>query len=101
MEVPTDWENMSTGLKQSYVSDYGHHSKWLQDQVSNERKLLNQTTTLEIMEVVFHKTVDRYLTGRTNSEAKRIKLLMDNMDGWEAKRIRMNGKFPHGYVRVQ
>jgi predicted P-loop ATPase len=101
MEVPADWENMSTGLKQSYVSDYGHHSKWLKDQVSNERKLLNQTTTLEIMEVVFHKTVDRYLTGRTNSEAKRIKLLMDNMDGWEAKRIRMNGKFPHGYVRVQ
>lgn len=101
MEVPTDWENMSTGLKQSYVSDYGHHSKWLKDQVSNERKLLNQTTTLEIMEVVFRKTVDRFLTGRTNSEAKRIKLLMDNMDGWEAKRIRMNGKFPHGYVRVQ
>lgn len=53
------------------------------------------------MEVVFHKTVDRFLTGRTNSEAKRIKLLMDNMDGWEAKRIRINGKQPHGYVRVQ
>ncbi|MCE6029694.1 virulence protein [Lactiplantibacillus pentosus] len=101
MEVPTDWENMSTSLKQSYVSDYGHHSKWLQDQVSNERKLLNQTTTMEIMEVVFRKTVDRFLTGRTNSEAKRIKLLMDNMDGWEAKRIRINGKQPHGYVRVQ
>ncbi|MCG0732337.1 prophage Lp3 protein 8, helicase [Lactiplantibacillus plantarum] len=99
MEVPTDWGNMSTGLKQSYVSDYGHQSKWLQDQVSNERKLLNQTTTREIMEVVFHKTVDRYLTGRTNSEAKRIKLLMDNMDGWKSQRIRMNGQRLHGYMR--
>lgn len=101
MEVPADWENMSTSLKQSYVNDYGHQSKWLLNQISKERKLLNQTTTREIMEVVFHKTVDRYLTGRTNSEAKRIKLLMDNMDGWKAQRIRMNGKFPHGYVRVQ
>ncbi len=44
-------------------------------------------------------TVDRYLTGRTNSEAKRIKLLMDNMDGWKSQRIRMNGQRLHGYMR--
>ncbi len=99
MEVPVDWENMSTSLKQSYVRDYGSESSWLLAQVSEKRTLLKQTTTREIMAVVFCKTVDRYLTGRTNSEAKRIKLLMDNMDGWKSQRIRTNGKQPHGYVR--
>lgn len=101
MEVPADWENMSTSLKQSYVNDYGHQSKWLLNQISEERRPLTQTTTREIMEVVFHKTVDRYLTGRTNSEAKRIKLLMDNMDGWKSQRIRMNGQRLHGYIREE
>lgn len=99
MEVPVDWENMSTSLRQSYVRDYGSESSWLLAQVSEKRTLLKQTTTREIMAVVFCKTVDRYLTGRTNSEAKRIKLLMDNMDGWKSQRIRTNGKQPHGYVR--
>ena len=51
------------------------------------------------MEVVFDKSVDRYLMGRTGSEAKRIKLIMDNMDGWDRERVRINGQRSRGYVR--
>jgi hypothetical protein len=67
---------------------------------AGELQPLQQTTTREIMEVVFDKSVDRYLMGRTNSDAKRIKLIMDNMEGWQAQRLRVNGNRPHGYVRT-
>ncbi|OAU81772.1 hypothetical protein PZ06_13480 [Lacticaseibacillus rhamnosus] len=66
---------------------------------AGELQPLKQTTTREIMEVVFDKSVDRYLMGRTGSEAKRIKLIMDNMDGWDRERVRINGQRSRGYVR--
>ncbi len=101
MLVPTNWSELSTYTKRGFLQRDGNTDGWKDNPCDDEREPMKQTTTREIMAVVFDKTADRYLTGRTNSEARRIKLIMDNMDGWKAKRIRINGKQPHGYVRVQ
>lgn len=101
MLVPTNWSDLTTYTKRSFLQCDGKTDSWKNNPCDDEREPMKQTTYREIMAVVFDKTVDRYLTGRTNSEARRIKLIMDNMDGWEAKRIRINGKQPHGYVRIQ
>ncbi len=99
MLVPTNWSKLTTYTKQSFFQCEGEPTGNLKKLISDEREQLKQTTAREIMAVVFGKSVDRYLMGRTNSEAKRIKLIMDNMDGWKAQRIRINGKRPHGYMR--
>lgn len=100
LEVPTDWANLSSSEKQTYFRHHGENlSDWLNNKISSERELLKQTTTREIMEVVFNKTVDKYLMGSTNSEAKKIKLIMDNKDNWSSQRIRISGKRVRGYIR--
>jgi predicted P-loop ATPase len=100
MEVPTNWADLSSSDKQAYFRYRGANlSDWLNNKLSSEREPLKQTTTREIMEVVFNKTVDKYLMGRTNSEAKKIKLIMDNMNKWSSQRIRINGKRVRGYMR--
>lgn len=98
--MPTNWSELTTYMKQSFFQCDGKTDSWKNKPFSDELEPMKQTTYREIMAVVFDKKADRYLTGRTNSEARRIKLIMDNMDGWEAKRIRINGKQPRGYVRV-
>lgn len=100
MLVPTNWSELSTYTKRGFLQCDGKTGGWKDNPCDDEREPMKQTTYREIMAVVFDKNADRYLTGRTNSEARRIKLIMDNMDGWEAKRIRINGKQPRGYVRV-
>lgn len=104
MKVPSNWENLSLSLKASFFHTHIDHNgdvaTWLQQHLdAGELQPLQQTTTREIMEVVFDKSVDRYLMGRTGSEAKRIKLIMDNMDGWDRERVRINGQRSRGYVR--
>lgn len=104
MKVPSNWEKLSLSLKASFFHTHIDHNgdvaTWLQQHLdAGELQPMQQTTTREIMEVVFDKSVDRYLMGRTNSDAKRIKLIMDNMPGWQAQRIRIAGGQPRGYVR--
>lgn len=100
MKVPTNWDQLSLNVKQQYFKQHNTGlSDWISNQLSSECELLPKTTTREILEVVFNKTVDKYLMGRTNAEAKKVKLIMDNMQGWVSQRIRINGKQTRGYVR--
>ncbi len=101
MQVPTNWSELTTSVKHSFFECDGEPSDWLKKFISNEREPMKQTTAREIMAVVFDKTLDKYLMGRTNADAKRIKLIMDNMEGWKAQRIRVNGKQSRGYARMQ
>lgn len=103
MKVPTNWDTLSGSVKHSYFKDYGNDlGEWLKDKVSPDREALSKTTTREILEVVFDKTPDKYLTGRTNTDAKKIKLIMDNMDGWENDgNVNIGGKRARGYRKIQ
>lgn len=103
MEVPTNWDELSIDVKQKYVEHHTDESlpTWIREKVSVDREPMQHTTTREIMAVIFHKTADRYLSGRTNAEAKTIKLKMDNMPSWaKSENIIINGKRFRGYRRT-
>lgn len=101
MKVPDNWDELTTSTKQSYVEHYGHQWDYVKDKISATLVPLDRTTTREIMAVVFHITTDGYLKGRTNLNAKKIKLIMDNIDGWEKNNnVVINGKRARGYIRT-
>ncbi|ATU69704.1 virulence protein [Levilactobacillus brevis] len=108
MPVPTNWDELTTSVKHSYFEHYADGSKateeppeWLNSQLSNQKQSLPQTTTREILAVVFDKQADSYLSGRINGEAKKVKLIMDNMDGWKySMNITINGKRQRGYINI-
>lgn len=100
MKVPENWDDLSTNDKQVYVRHGGDISetKWLKDRFSKNYIQLNHTTTTEILAVLFNKTVDKYLSGKTQADAKKIKLIMDNIEGWvKDDNLKINGKRKRGY----
>ncbi|VDG18090.1 virulence protein [Lactobacillus plantarum] [Lactiplantibacillus mudanjiangensis] len=106
MMVPTNWNELTVSVKHSYFTAIQNGeripSNWLNNQLEKDRKPMQHTTTREILAVVFDKQTEKYLGGRTNSEAKRIKLIMDNMQGWEYKaNLVINGRRGRGYQRIQ
>lgn len=106
MLVPTNWEELTNSVKKSYFDQVMDNADiqaidWLNAKLSEEREPLQRTTTHEILAVVFNRRPDNFLSGSINSDAKKIKLIMDNTDGWESKRIRIGGKFRRGYVKIQ
>nr|WP_223877443.1 virulence-associated E family protein [Lactiplantibacillus nangangensis] len=105
MLVPTNWDELTISIKHSYFTAIQNGesipSDWLNNQLDKSRELMKQTATREILAVVFDKQTEKYLGGRTNSDAKKIKLIMDNMAGWKYKEnIVINGKRGRGYQRV-
>ncbi|OPH04800.1 hypothetical protein B4585_10865 [Lacticaseibacillus paracasei] len=49
--------------------------------------------------LMFQKNL-KHEMGRTISDEKRIKIIMDNTEGRQAQRLRVNGNRPHDYVRT-
>lgn len=104
MLVPTNWDQLTTSVKHTYYRDLINGSQSVNEisgQLSSEREPLKQTSIREVLAVVFNQQTDDYLAVRTNSHSKRIKLLLDNTDGWEYQRIRENGKQVRGYQRSE
>lgn len=101
LKVPDNWDQLSISDKQVYFRHDGdmEQTPWLKSKISNNFVPLNHTTTTEILAVIFNKTMDNFLTGRINSDGKKIKLIMDNMDGWKPQRIRIKNKQVRGYVK--
>lgn len=90
MMVPTNWDELTISVKQAYFTAIENGTvinpnadNWLNVKLGEINQSIQQTTTREIMAVVFDHDTNKYFSGRTNSEAKRIKLIMDNMDGWK------------------
>ncbi|MEA5159079.1 virulence-associated E family protein, partial [Lactiplantibacillus plantarum] len=103
MLVPTNWDKLSVSVKHTYYRDLVNSmrlSNEIESQLSKEREPLQQTSVREILSVVFNQQVDDYLAVRTNSNSKRVKLLLDNLEGWEYGRLRLNGKQVRGYHRI-
>ena len=107
MMVPTNWEELTVSVKQSYFTAIENGNpidsdseSWLHAKLAPTKEPIQRTTTREIMAVVFDHATNKYFSGRTNAEAKKIKLIMDNMEGWEYRRTRMSNKQTRGYVRL-
>lgn len=104
MDIPSNWYDLSVDSKQMYVEQYPQIKQTAKNLTQNPYKEpyqhIEKTTTREILDVVFHKTADKYLTGRTNSDAKKISLFMDNRDDWKRARIKVNNQRLHGYIHT-
>lgn len=104
MEVPADWAKLSIDARQAYFQAKENNSdpgRWTENAADMSHLVpLPSTTSREIMAIVFGKTTDSYLSGQANSSAKKIRLIMDNMPGWVAKRTRVNGRQLRRYIRT-
>ncbi|AYM03671.1 hypothetical protein D8911_12010 [Levilactobacillus brevis] len=105
MMVPTNWDELSLSVKHSYFTrmvDGGNEAvaKWLDGKLTDKREPLQKTSTTEILAVVFNKQVDSFFSGQLNRDAKRLKLIMDNEDGWGYRsNVVISGKRQRGYHR--
>lgn len=105
MMVPTNWNELSLSLKHSYfthAADGGSDKagNWLNEKLSSGREPLQKTSTTEILAVVFNKQADSFFSGQLNRDAKRLKLIMDNEDGWIYNaNVVISGKRQRGYHR--
>jgi predicted P-loop ATPase len=104
MKVPGNWADLSNSAKHSYFQSMEDHAKpgdWLTGQADmTHLEPIRKTTSREILAVVFDRTTDRYLSGRTNSDAKKIRLIMDNMPDWKVNlNVVVNGRRARGYER--
>lgn len=91
MPVPDNWEKMSLWDKRNYYYTF------TQDNKTADRTLaINKTTAKEIATVAFKlESNDR----RSKSTITKINLYMSNLDSWQKKAIRLNGKTVKGYMR--
>ncbi|MFZ2588341.1 VapE domain-containing protein [Paucilactobacillus nenjiangensis] len=103
IEVPSNWYDLSTSVRRSYVErmlDNGDIAGWLEDKLIQPTSKLDRTTPREIMTVVFKRDLDRNLSGSSNAEAKKIRLVLDNVPGWRRNdNVKINKKRVRGYVR--
>lgn len=94
MEVPADWDEARTWNKRQYYKNYpkGIDDDILKHFAMRDRLIyLESVLTADILEVVFEKDSQELLNSRTGSEAKKISLIIENIDGWEKKRIYERG----------
>lgn len=106
MMVPTNWDDLTISIKHSYYlavenGESTDGKAWLNTQLSKKRQQIARTNNREILAVVFDRQAAKYLSGRSNGDAKKIKLIMDNMPGWRYNQNTViNGKRGRGYQRV-
>lgn len=108
MMVPTNWEELTISIKRSYFTAIENGNpidskseNWLHAQLSTTTEPIKRTTIREIMAVVFDHATDKYFSGRTNVEAKKIRVIMDNMTGWDRNQnLVINGRRCRGYQRM-
>ncbi|MGO4994954.1 VapE domain-containing protein [Jeotgalibaca porci] len=89
MTVPKEWYNFTKWEKRNHFLDY-------QEGEVDGEELISKTTVKEIMAVVMKvENSDR----NEKNISKKVKLFLDNVDGWEAKPVKINGKTVRGYAR--
>ncbi|MFC4714063.1 VapE domain-containing protein [Planococcus dechangensis] len=89
MKVPENWDSMNMDEKR-----YQFENSQRGRSVSGA-SAINKTTAKEIAYMLGLDAKDR----NANSQAKKIKLYMDNREDWESKPVLMKGKTQRGYKR--
>lgn len=89
MPITDNWERLSAQQKHQYTNKYFDNDK----EVELGDKKLKKVSTREIMYSLFMKgSNDRKLSTKIN-------MIMDNLDGWEKKAFKSNGKTTKGFVK--
>lgn len=91
MEVPADWDNARTWNKRMYYREYPNSmadNEIMKHFALRDRLMyLESVLTADILEVVFEKDSQDMLKIGSGSEAKKISLIIENVEGWEKKQL--------------
>lgn len=91
MTVNSEWNTKSLYDKRSYFLHYQNTGK------TDGNSLIQKTTVEEILKVVLDLNAgDRNIAGET----KKVRMFLDNLEGWKKKQVWINGKNARGYERI-
>ena len=96
MLVPNNWDKMSAVQQHQYTWAYFNNAVY-RDEDGKEYEgvvLQNFVATKQILKNVFDIE-----TAKGEKITRKIKLLMDNLEDWQGKRSRVNGRQVRGYFR--
>lgn len=93
IKLPKKWSEYSVMKKREYISNVMSNSIKSTGEV--ERQII---TTREVLTELFNRDPQDELRG--DNEARKIALVLNNLDGWKYKDTRINGEKYKGYFRI-
>lgn len=94
LDVPEDWEDWDTNRKSNYFAGTVNNSTYWD---SGKTHPIKRFSTNELLNGIYSMHENRY----KDISSKRIAAIMQNVPGFEKKRIRMHGRNVQGYVRTK
>lgn len=93
VRLPANWGDYSDMMRRDYVSNVMGNAK-----ANNGAIVRDRVTTREVLNELFKRNPQDELRG--DSEARKIALVLNNLDGWKQTRFYENGIRIRGYERV-
>ena len=93
VRLPANWGDYSDMIRRDYVSNVMSNAK-----ANNGAIVRDRVTTREVLNELFKRNPQDELRG--DSEARKIALILNNLDGWKATKFRVDGIQVKGYKRV-
>lgn len=92
LEVPVSWYDMSLNERRDYIDAEMHGEELIiavDTDITMQRDVI---TTKEVLEELFNKNNRELLDLRGNAEAKKVGLVLSNLDNWKKQTIRVPGQ---------
>lgn len=93
IKLPQNWQEYSTMRRRDYISNIMNNT-----QIDNGLILRDRITTREVLTELFDRGPFDELRG--DSEARKIAMILNNIDGWKAAKFKHKGIQTKGYKRV-
>lgn len=93
VKLPINWEEFSSMRRRDYISSVMNNIKSNNGQIIRDR-----ITTREVLIELFNR--EPYDELRGDTEARKIALILNNLDGWKATKYKIRGIQSKGYKRV-
>lgn len=93
VKLPKNWNDYSIMKKRDYISNVMSNTR------DNKGDVLRETiTTREVLTELFNRDPQDELRG--DNEARKIALVLNNIDGWKQTAFRVEGTIMKGYKKV-
>lgn len=93
VKLPSNWDEYSTMKRREYIADVMGNAR-----ADIGGVLRDKVTAREILIELFNRNPQDELRG--DGEAKKIAMILNNLDGWKATTFRTKGQVMKGYKRV-
>lgn len=92
IKLPSDWDTFTTMRRRQYISDVMGNAR------ANDGDIIrDKVTTRDVLIELFNRNPQDELRG--DNEAKKIGMIINNLDGWKATRFYENGIQVRGYSK--